>query len=33
MSEEDTIKKIFGEVIGIDESEITDSIAYNSYES
>ncbi|WP_129597785.1 acyl carrier protein [Methanohalophilus profundi] len=33
MSEEDTIKKIFGEVIGIDESEITDSIAYNSHES
>lgn len=33
MSEEDTIKKIFSEVIGIDESEVNDSIAYNSCES
>lgn len=33
MSEEDTIKKIFSDVIGIEESEISDSIAYNSCES
>jgi len=32
MSEEDIIKSIFGEVIGIDESEVNDSIAYNSCE-
>jgi acyl carrier protein len=33
MTEEDTIKKIFSEVIGIDKSEVNDSIAYNSCES
>ena len=33
MSEEEKIKRIFSEVIGMDESEVNDSIAYNSCES
>lgn len=33
MNEEETIKKIFVEVMGVDESKINDSIAYNSCES
>lgn len=33
MTDEETIKRIFSEVIGIDESKINDSIAYNSCES
>lgn len=33
MNEENKIKSVFSEVIGIDESEVNDSIAYNSCES